>query len=141
MCGFLPSSDDKNPSGGCLNRVQSKAASIFPRRRSSAAERPSSSDQQQQTPYVPQHAGSSFLRTATPRAMKQANEVLRRRKYQGHLRLALPTYHFDPPTLIRHPLIIWLAIPAQTLQSAVPASKWVFCICTRAPHVICIVPA
>ncbi|KAI1497079.1 hypothetical protein F5X99DRAFT_398248 [Biscogniauxia marginata] len=28
------------------------------------------------TPYKPQHAASSFLRTATPRHMKRANEIL-----------------------------------------------------------------
>ncbi|RYO98139.1 hypothetical protein DL764_007184 [Monosporascus ibericus] len=28
------------------------------------------------TPYVPRHAGASFLKTATPRHMKKANEVL-----------------------------------------------------------------
>ncbi|RYP86794.1 hypothetical protein DL769_000639 [Monosporascus sp. CRB-8-3] len=27
-------------------------------------------------PHIPQHAGSSFLKTATPRHMKKANEVL-----------------------------------------------------------------
>ncbi|KAI1650052.1 uncharacterized protein F4817DRAFT_329581 [Daldinia loculata] len=29
-----------------------------------------------QTPYIPQHAKNSFLKTATPRQMKKANEIL-----------------------------------------------------------------
>ncbi|RYP83987.1 hypothetical protein DL770_005289 [Monosporascus sp. CRB-9-2] len=37
---------------------------------------PSPNPSRTPAPYVPRHAGASFLKTATPRHMKKANEVL-----------------------------------------------------------------
>lgn len=53
------------PSQGHDESVEQKTADATAPTQSSA-----------QTPYVPQHAKDSFLKTATPRQMKKANEIL-----------------------------------------------------------------
>ncbi|OTA64178.1 hypothetical protein K449DRAFT_432711 [Hypoxylon sp. EC38] len=49
---------------------------FFPSNKTAGATTPTPTPSSAQTPYVPQHAKDSFLKTATPRQMKKANEIL-----------------------------------------------------------------
>ncbi|CAJ2500082.1 Uu.00g029350.m01.CDS01 [Anthostomella pinea] len=75
---------DDEPTTSLFSRVQSLFAQLFQSSRASSSHdeehltSPTAQDNQSQpgSPYAPQHAAQSFLRTATPYNMRAANEVL-----------------------------------------------------------------
>ncbi|RWA11868.1 hypothetical protein EKO27_g3240 [Xylaria grammica] len=95
MRGFPITQNDEKSTANCFGRMPSRLADLLGHRNSSAGVQqlpsapasptnivagngPNHTENQARpsTPYVPQHAAATFLKTATPREMRRENEIL-----------------------------------------------------------------